>query len=163
MSADNGSLDFVTSFTIGVACRFDTLGTIQVVASKGAASADNAWSLQMDTTNLRMLIDGITNLGYVTPAAAGTWGRYIFRYDGGGVGNAQRLRAWKNGVEGITHTGTIPASITNGATQDVRFGRWAGSVFQYLDGAISSYVSTGIAGTDAQILALDRYLATTHP
>lgn len=56
-------------------------------------------------------IDGARAAGQV---ATGAWAHFAFAYDGSGVGNANRLFLYKDGV-GLTETfvGTVPASLTS--------------------------------------------------
>lgn len=155
---DAASLDVGTAFTLGFRARIDSLAAIMVVASKGAAGADNAWTVQTDGGgNIRCLIDGI--LGFLAvpigDTAIHTW---VWRYEGAGT---PRLQVWKDGVSAGTNN-TVNTSITFGPTQPVAVGRWSGTAVQFLDGAIASLVYVpGVAATTAQRVALEGYLNAT--
>lgn len=155
---DAASLDVGTAFTLGFRVRLDSLAAIMVVASKGAAGADNAWSVQTDGGgNIRCLIEGIVTFLAVPigDTAIHTW---VWRYEGGG---SPRLQVWKDGVSVGTNN-TVATSITVGATQPVAVGRWAGSAFQFIDGGLASLVYVpGVAATTAQRVALEGYLNAT--
>lgn len=155
---DAASLDVGTAFTLGVRMRLDSLVAFMVVASKGAAGANNAWSIQTDNTgNIRCFIEGIlTSLSVpIGDTAIHTW---IWRYEGAGT---PRLQAWKDGASVGTNN-TVATSITAGATQPVAVGRWAGSAFQFMDGGLASLVYVpGVAATPTQRVALEGYLNAT--
>lgn len=71
--------------------------------------------------------------------ATGVWAHFAFVYDGNGVGNAERLFLYKNGV-GLTETfvGTVPASLA-GSAQPFRVaqGEIADTNTHYLDGRVA--------------------------
>lgn len=155
---DAASLDVGTAFTLGFRCRVDSLAAFMVIASKGAAGADNAWSVQTDGGgNVRCLIEGIATFLAVPigDTAVHTW---VWRYEGGG---SPRLQCWKDGVSVGTNN-TVATSITVGATQPVAVGRWAGSAFQFMDGGLWSLVyAPGQAATTTQRTQLEAYLNAT--
>lgn len=155
---DAASLDVGTAFTLGARMRLDSLAAFMVIASKGAAGADNAWSVQTDNTGqIRCFIEGIaTSLSVaIGDTAIHTW---VWRYEGAG---SPRLQVWKDGVSAGTNN-TVATSITVGATQPVAVGRWAGSAFQFMDGGLASLVYVpGVAATTAQRVALEGYLNAT--
>jgi hypothetical protein len=88
--------------------------------------------------------------------SAATWAHVVWRYNGAGGANADRLKCYVNNVEkALTFTGTIPAALTS-ATATVKVARFGGSLTRYWNGRIAEVVIYDHALALGEIEALYR-------
>jgi len=162
--ADDASLDgggALATLVVGLVMKPDVASGNNVPISKSTTGA-GSWSTQTNATAFRFHC-GAPGSAFGETAGvigAGTAVRVIWRYDGGGTGNAGRLRCYVDGVEGSpSYTGTIPATLSN-TTNKVLIGAYEGGA-QLWDGRIKHVLmAVGHTTSDQDITDLDAYLAT---
>ena len=96
------------------------------------------------------------NATYTLGDISGAWAHFAIVYDGGGVGDAGRLKLYLDGVEKtLTYSTTVPATI-NVANDDVGLGAVSSGANSW-DGYLDDIVYVGAAATAAQIADLYAY------
>lgn len=157
-AATNASLDSGASFTLGIRIKPDVVTSNRVPIAR-SQSGSGSWSIQTASAGIRMHFGapGVAFGEVGSMLSAGTERTFVWVYDGAGATNADRLKMWRDGVaQTISFTGTIPATISNTAT-DLTWGAYANNV-QFFDGRIKGTVCVNRVATDVQRGQLETYL-----
>lgn len=161
---DNASLDFTTAFSLSLWVKQTTLVVGHAFAAKWDYQLQGSWALQsaVATDEIRASIPASlteavgVNFGETTDAdlASGTWYHIVMVYDGTQATNALRLKLYINAtLKTLAFTGTIPAGLQN-STADLKFGKWGGTLTNYLNGQLDAVRLYSRAITAAEVTSL---------
>lgn len=158
---DAASLDATTSLLVGVAVKPDVVSGNHCIIAKSATGVGE-WSAQTNGTAIRFFC-GTPGLSWSEGGTlvAGTRTRLIWGFNGDAVGNTLRLRQWQDGVQQSPSYPALPIpSAIIPSVNPVTDGAFS-SPAQFFDGEMfASVIVIGVPSpTDAQIAALDAYLA----
>lgn len=158
---DADSLDATTSLIVGVSVKPDLVTGNHCIIAKSATGIGE-WSVQTNGAAIRFFI-GTPGVAWSEGGTlvAGQRTRLIWVFNGGGIGNAGRLRQWQDGVQqSPTYpVGAIPSTITP-SVNPITDGAFS-SPAQFFDGDMfASVIVIGVPEpTAGQIADFDSYLA----
>jgi len=109
-----------TAFTGMVWAKVTTITDRAGLFSKSASGSTDHFSIIVESTTDTMKFtvgdEGFSGTAPDSSLVAAAWAHWAFVFDGAGVGNAGRLKAWKDGASlSLTYAGTIPATTTTGS------------------------------------------------
>lgn len=153
---DIDELDAPTAFSVAFWLNYDTISINDGFVHKRSATTngfmigpriaggDFGCSISTGTDQHGRVVGGIT---------ADTWEHWAVVFNGAGVGNAARLKIYKNGIEQtLTFTGTIPAAVTTSTTATLQMmTNPPGSLFA--DGALQFMRIWNAAITETEVHA----------
>jgi len=152
----NGTDDYIdtgldltgaTSVDLTMVCYRGSVGIS--TASMQAKNSSNTFGILWHTTNHIYVMaknGATTHYGYINNQTQTGWFTLRAVYDGGGAGDADRLKLYKNGVlQTLSFGGTIPASLGTYDTRKFRIGYGYYTSDGFMTGLIS-YLSISING-----------------
>lgn len=118
---DIAAIDGASAFTMMAWVNIDTLENLGFLMGK-----DGACRLLMTTgpgTQMTAATTSIITGDIAGAAGTGVWVHWAYVFDGAGVGNAARLKLYKDGVEQtLTFTGTVGATLPDAGAEPFRVG-----------------------------------------
>ena len=125
---DIGGIDGGANLSGACWANVDTLELIAGFIGKSLQASTYGFEFAIDNvtnTALMLVISGGSTLGRTGSGviAAGRFNHLAFVYNGGGVGDSDKIKIYVNGVnQALTFPGAIPATIADTGTAQVRVG-----------------------------------------
>lgn len=151
---DAGDLNTPSAFTVCFWLNMDSLVIGDAFCNKVTATT-NGWMIRTITATQDFTFwfgGGTASNGRVVGGiTTGTWAHWACVFDGGGAGNADRCKIYKNGAEqSLTFTNTIPAAPVTTSAQNILVGI-NGVTAQFIDGKMQNLIAWNRALTAAQV------------
>lgn len=167
---DIAAADGATELTMEAWVKFDALtGFSRIIVKEQNGSNTDGTGITLTTggQGFRFLArngsDAYGETGNIL--STGTWTHVAFVYDGSGASNADKLSCYVNGaVQGLTFSGTIPATLTNN-NFDLTLGANSAGSSGFMDGCIDEARIWNVALEAADIASLynDSFSDPTSP
>lgn len=155
----NATLDVTSVLTVAIRVKPDVVTSNRCPVARSQTTS-GSWSVQTNLDGLRFHLGtpGVNFGEALAMLAAGTERTFVWVFDGTQVGNANRLKLWRDGVaQTLSFTGTVPATVPS-SSNTLSVGCFSGPSGQYWDGRIKGVVIARAAATDVQRVAAETYL-----
>lgn len=125
---DIPGIDLATNFSIAWWMNIDALNTAEGIADKGGGIAAYLIRSHGATATTIHAYFGGADSQAATQLETGVWHYYAYAYDGGGVGDANRLRYYRDGAQvTLTYNVAVPAALGDAGAGVVEWGGNAGA------------------------------------